>query len=52
MVKSEVVRELVLKFRLEAKILVLRANVKEARFDKEYFKGFDVVLNGLDNLEV
>ena len=25
--------------------------MKEARFDKEYFKGFDVVLNGLDNLE-
>ena len=51
MAKSEVARESVLKFRPEAKISALRANVKEARFDKEYFKGFDVVLNGLDNLE-
>ena len=51
MAKSEVARESVLKFRPDAKIEAMRANVKETRFDKEYFKKFDVVLNGLDNLE-
>ena len=39
MAKSEVARESVLKFRPEAKISALRANVKEARFDKEYLRG-------------
>lgn len=28
-----------------------RANVKEARFSADFVAGFDLVLNGLDNLE-
>lgn len=28
-----------------------QANVKDARFDVEYFAGFALVLNGLDNLD-
>ena len=51
MSKAEVARESVMKFQPRATIDATRANVKEARFDKEYFKSFDVVLNGLDNLE-
>lgn len=28
-----------------------QANVKEARFGLDYVKGFDIVLNGLDNMD-
>lgn len=28
-----------------------QANVKEPRFDVDYFRGFALVLNGLDNLD-
>ncbi len=28
-----------------------QANVKESRFDVDYFRGFALVLNGLDNLD-
>lgn len=28
-----------------------QANVKEGRFGVDYFGGFDIVLNGLDNME-
>jgi ubiquitin-like 1-activating enzyme E1 B len=31
--------------------LVLQANVKEARFGIDYIKSFDIVLNGLDNMD-
>lgn len=31
--------------------MVLQGNVKESRFDKEYFQKFALVLNGLDNVE-
>ena len=51
MSKSEVAKESVLKFKPGADVEALRANVKETRFSVDYFKGFDVVLNGLDNLE-
>ena len=32
-------------------LLPLKGNVKERQFDIDYFKRFDCVLNGLDNLE-
>jgi len=51
MAKSIVAKSSVEKFRPNVAIEALMANVKEARFDAEYFKTFDVVLNGLDNLE-
>ncbi len=35
-----------------AAISAHHANVKEGRFDVDFFRSFDVVLNGLDNLEV
>ncbi|KAG2449988.1 hypothetical protein HYH02_000092 [Chlamydomonas schloesseri] len=34
-----------------ASITAYHANVKESRFDVDFFRGFDLVLNGLDNLE-
>ena len=51
MSKSEVARESVLRFRRDAVIDARRANVRETAFDKDFFGSFDVVLNGLDNLE-
>lgn len=35
-----------------ASITPYHANVKEGRFDVDFFRRFDLVLNGLDNLEV
>lgn len=29
----------------------MQANIKEQRFGVDFFKSFDIVLNGLDNLE-
>ena len=31
--------------------LVLQGNVKDAQYDVDFFRGFDIVLNGLDNME-
>lgn len=31
--------------------MVLQGNVKESKFDKEFFQKFSLVLNGLDNVE-
>ena len=33
------------------KLLTVQGNVKESRFDKAFFGGFSLVLNGLDNVE-
>lgn len=40
-----------LKFRPGADIVAHHANVANAEFDVDFFKQFNVVLNGLDNLE-
>lgn len=29
----------------------MQANIKESRFGIDFFKGFDLVLNGLDNMD-
>jgi ubiquitin-like 1-activating enzyme E1 B len=41
----------VLKFRPDASVVAHHANVKSDTFDVSFFRRFDVVLNGLDNLE-
>ncbi len=40
-----------LRFRPQARITAHFDNVKSAAFDSAFFKRFDVVLNGLDNLD-
>lgn len=30
---------------------MIQGNVKEAQYDVDFFKSFDLVMNGLDNLE-
>lgn len=49
--KAEVARESVLRFHPAAQIIAIHGNIKEARFDQDYFAAFDLVLNALDNLE-
>ncbi|THG08849.1 hypothetical protein TEA_017875 [Camellia sinensis var. sinensis] len=49
--KAKVAREAVLRFRPHISITPYYANVKDARFNVEFFKQFNVVLNGLDNLD-
>lgn len=44
-------RETVLKFRPDARIVAHHGNVKDSSFDVDFVRTFDVVLNGLDNLE-
>ncbi|VFQ65844.1 unnamed protein product [Cuscuta campestris] len=49
--KAKVAREAVLKFRPGIKITPYHANVKDSNFNVDFFKQFNVVLNGLDNLD-
>ncbi|XP_031125797.1 SUMO-activating enzyme subunit 2-like isoform X2 [Ipomoea triloba] len=49
--KAKVAREAVLKFRPGIKIEPYHANVKDPNFGVDFFKEFNVVLNGLDNLD-
>ncbi|KAK4378320.1 hypothetical protein RND71_000182 [Anisodus tanguticus] len=49
--KAKVAREAVLKFRPHIKITAYHANVKDPEFNVDFFKQFNVVLNGLDNLD-
>lgn len=49
--KAKVAREAVLRFRPHISITPYHANVKDACFNVEFFKQFNVVLNGLDNLD-
>ncbi|KAE8708473.1 SUMO-activating enzyme subunit 2 [Hibiscus syriacus] len=46
-----VARDAVLRFRPNISITPYHANIKESRFNVDFFKEFDVVLNGLDNLD-
>ncbi|KAG4209411.1 hypothetical protein ERO13_A03G197000v2 [Gossypium hirsutum] len=48
--KAKVARDAVLRFRPNISITPYHANV-ESRFNVDFFKEFDVVLNGLDNLD-
>ena len=50
MIKSKVAKESALKFNPSANIISHHANIKDKEFSVEWFKGFDLVLNALDNL--
>ncbi|XP_050284921.1 SUMO-activating enzyme subunit 2-like [Quercus robur] len=49
--KAKVARDAVLKFRPHISITPYHANVKDPDFNVGFFKQFNVVLNGLDNLD-
>ncbi|KAE9617202.1 putative NAD(P)-binding domain, ubiquitin/SUMO-activating enzyme ubiquitin-like protein [Lupinus albus] len=49
--KAKVARDAVLKFRPDISITAYHANVKDPDFNVDFFKQFNVVLNGLDNLD-
>lgn len=49
--KAKVARDAVLKFRPHINITPYHANVKNPEFNVDFFKQFNVVLNGLDNLD-
>ncbi|KAJ4962184.1 hypothetical protein NE237_022123 [Protea cynaroides] len=49
--KAKVAREAVLRFKPHINITAHHANVKNPEFSVEFFKKFNVVLNGLDNLD-
>ncbi|CAN6439426.1 unnamed protein product [Victoria cruziana] len=49
--KAKVAREAVLKFKPDINIAAYHANVKDPEFNVDFFKQFNVVLNGLDNLD-
>ncbi|KAK7283903.1 hypothetical protein RIF29_13652 [Crotalaria pallida] len=49
--KAKVARDAVLKFKPDISITPYHANVKDRDFDVDFFKQFNVVLNGLDNLD-
>ncbi|KAL2936292.1 SUMO-activating enzyme subunit 2 [Bienertia sinuspersici] len=49
--KAKVARDAVLKFRPHIQITAHHANVKSSDFNVDFFKQFNVVLNGLDNLD-
>lgn len=49
--KASVAAAAVKRFRPDVSITAHQANVKESRYDIDFFKQFDLVLNGLDNLD-
>ncbi|KAL4803850.1 hypothetical protein BDV18DRAFT_40003 [Aspergillus unguis] len=49
--KALVAKEVAQKFQPTAKIEAYHANIKDSQFDVDWFAGFDVVFNALDNLE-
>ncbi|KAI3875292.1 hypothetical protein MKX03_036897 [Papaver bracteatum] len=49
--KAKVARDAVLRFRPQINITPYHENVKDPDFNVDFFKQFNVVLNGLDNLD-
>jgi ubiquitin-like 1-activating enzyme E1 B len=49
--KASVAAAAVKRFRPDVSITAHQANVKESKYDIDFFKQFDLVLNGLDNLD-
>ncbi|CAM8888858.1 unnamed protein product [Rhodiola kirilowii] len=49
--KAKVARDAVLRFKPNISITPYHANVKDTMFDVDFYKQFNVVLNGLDNLD-
>lgn len=49
--KALVAAEAVLSMCPDISIRPFHANIKESQFDLDYFRKFDIVMNGLDNLE-
>ncbi|CAK9134069.1 unnamed protein product [Ilex paraguariensis] len=49
--KAKVARDAVVRFRPQISITPYHANVKDPDFNVDFFKQFNVVLNGLDNLD-
>ncbi|KAK9691048.1 hypothetical protein RND81_09G172400 [Saponaria officinalis] len=49
--KAKVARDAVLKVRPDISITAYHSNVKSPEFNVDFFKQFNVVLNGLDNLD-
>ncbi|CAG8457443.1 10487_t:CDS:10 [Diversispora eburnea] len=49
--KAQVARESALKFNPNVNIIAHHANIKDLKFNVEWFKGFDIVMNALDNLD-
>uniref|UniRef100_A0A7N0ZQX5 SUMO-activating enzyme subunit n=1 Tax=Kalanchoe fedtschenkoi TaxID=63787 RepID=A0A7N0ZQX5_KALFE len=49
--KAKVARDAVLRFKPNISITPYHANVKDNTFDVDFYKQFNVVLNGLDNLD-
>lgn len=49
--KAKIAADAVKCFCPEAEIITLQDNIKDSKFDIAYMKTFDIVLNGLDNLE-
>lgn len=48
--KAHVAKETALQFNPEANVISYHANIKEKRFDVEWFKSFTIVVNALDNI--
>lgn len=49
--RLQVAGEAAARMRPGVKIEALQANIKESRFGVDWFRGFRLVLNGLDNLD-
>lgn len=50
MSKAVVAREAVCRFNPDAAVVAHHGNVKSPEYGVEYFRGFDVVMNALDNV--